>query len=335
MKTVLVCQSFGRESEYRRAVLAILSAFCFLSEEEKKAVTVVLFTDQPNWFQQWLSGIQVDYRLMTPEKMQQMRGEINFLHRMKIALIEETFYAYPKHVMFYIDSDTFFQGSCMPIAVQVSHEKAFMHLIEYPFHTLNNPLYSSTDPFYKFYHLIVNQPIALNDTETVIIQDTLFSYNAGVMCFHPSHVALIPAVYALTTAIYVPTENHASEQYAFSIVLQHKKQLQTIGDTVFHYWHRVQKQVVDERLEKAAFLKLEHLSHTEKLEAVKGLIDVLPAYILRHTYVLLDQVIQELNQDEFKNAYRNFARLLFRSPFLALKNVRHVLYHSKRYLIQK
>jgi hypothetical protein len=335
MKTVLVSQSFGKETEYRRAVLAILSAFCFLNETEKSELTVVLFTDNSAWFEQWLSDIHVVYIPLTPEKITSMRGELNFLHRMKIALIEETFDLFPNQVLFYIDSDTCFQGSFIPIAQSVSSEKAYMHLIEYPFKHLDNPLYSSEDPFYKFYHHIVNQPLQGLKNETFFVRDDHFSYNAGIMCFHPTHRALIPLVYQLTDAIYTPTLNHASEQYAFSLAFQWKKQLGTIDSIVFHYWHRVQKQIMDERLSKTDFLQLEQLTFDEKKKHLARYIAQLPTEVAQHPLMLLDQLIQDLNCDQFRSAYWKFLSLSFRSPRLAMKNCRHVLYHTKRFLIHK
>jgi hypothetical protein len=90
VKVNLVIQSFGRDNEYRRAILTILSFYAHssLKREETK---VLLFTDMPAYFSTFLEGLPVEYVLLTPEKIKSMRGEIDFLHRMKIAVIEEAF----------------------------------------------------------------------------------------------------------------------------------------------------------------------------------------------------------------------------------------------------
>src|SRR5689334_15023080 len=97
---VLVVQSFGKESEFRRAILCIWSFWLYRPDG-----VVVLFTDRPSFFDQALSGRKVEYVHLTTEKIREMRGDIDFLHRMKIAIIEETFRLKKCNVL-YVDSDT-------------------------------------------------------------------------------------------------------------------------------------------------------------------------------------------------------------------------------------
>jgi len=49
---VLALQSFGRENEYRRALLTICSYWVYAGAD----APVVLFTDKPEWFDEWLPG---------------------------------------------------------------------------------------------------------------------------------------------------------------------------------------------------------------------------------------------------------------------------------------
>src|SRR5688500_15091363 len=102
----LVIQSFGRENEYKRAILTVLSFYanCSLPDEQTR---LMLFTDRPEYFSSYLSGLPVDFILLTPEKIKEMRGNIDFLHRMKIAVIEEAFDKTGGNII-YADSDTFF-----------------------------------------------------------------------------------------------------------------------------------------------------------------------------------------------------------------------------------
>src|SRR5687768_13054444 len=102
----LVLQSFGKENEYKRAVLTIMSFYTHYSLPADKS-KVLLFTDNPGYFENYFEGLPVSYILLTPEKIKQMRGEIDFLHRMKIALIEEAF-TLINGPLFYTDSDCFF-----------------------------------------------------------------------------------------------------------------------------------------------------------------------------------------------------------------------------------
>src|SRR5687768_10678009 len=109
----LVIQSFGRENEYRRAILTILSFYAYSSIEMDKT-SVLLYTDKPEYFYGYLDGLPVNYILLTPEKIKKMRGDIDFLHRIKIAVIEEALILSDGAIL-YADSDSFFTGDPKPL----------------------------------------------------------------------------------------------------------------------------------------------------------------------------------------------------------------------------
>jgi hypothetical protein len=126
---ILVSQSFGKKSEYRRVILAFLTMAAHLGNDLKKH-QFVLFTDNPDFFKFWLKDLNVRFVLLTKNIVKVMRGEIDFLNRMKIALIEESFSLYPNQSMFYIDSDTFFIDNTIKGIEQVAGNKSLMHLLE-------------------------------------------------------------------------------------------------------------------------------------------------------------------------------------------------------------
>ena len=98
----LVIQSFGNETEYRRAVLTVLSYYAF---HRKQAQNTILYTDNPAYFSSLLQGLPVRFELLTPERIREMRGEIDFLHRMKIAMIEHAFEVSGEDIL-YTDLET-------------------------------------------------------------------------------------------------------------------------------------------------------------------------------------------------------------------------------------
>ena len=178
----LVIQSFGRENEYKRAILTILSFYAHSSLPTEQT-RVLLFTDQPEYFAEFLRDLPVEFILLTPEKIKSMRGEIDFLHRMKIAVIEEAF-ALSKGPLFYADSDCFFIADPKPVLQQVSEQRAFMHLTEYAFvKEIDDP----TETYENFYGLINRQQFRLTDGSLLKVTEQHSSWNAGVMVFHPSH----------------------------------------------------------------------------------------------------------------------------------------------------
>lgn len=333
-KALLVTQSFGRESEYRRVILAILSAFVYIEKEKRNEIQIVLFTDNPSFFSEWFKGLNVHFVELTPDKIKVMRGNIDFLHRMKIALIEEAFEIFPNHNMFYVDSDTFFIGNPLNCLNKISENISSMHLTEYKFEYLKDLKLPAGESFQAFFKLITAQKfqVANGNMLEVLPDDT--SWNAGVMCLHHSHANFLKDVYSLTDQFYLATKNHASEQYAFSIMLQKFATLIPCDDIVYHYWYRVKKVIIDEQLSKSRFLKLESQSFENKITSLKKYTQNLPNYIDAHFHILMDSSIQSFNENNFKNAYVWLIKAFFKSPLRTLNRAKDILYHSKRYLLR-
>lgn len=323
----LVVQSFGKESELRRAALAVLSFFA-QSTTDIKEVRVVIFTDNKAFFDEYLSGLPLHFVLLTPEKVRAMRGKIDFLHRMKIAMIEEVFQSFSGNLL-YFDSDTFFIGDPMPLVRQLSPDRSFMHVHEYVFEEMKYFPLPGGATFQAYYELIANTSFLLADGTEYKISTGLSSWNAGVMMFHESHKRFIPDVYALTEQTYPLTKNHASEQYAFSILLQTRTALSACEPVIYHYWYRIKKQIVDEFLvSKMTGLKGKSLE--VRIATAKEWTDLLPGYFQRHVLTLRDNAIQEFNENRFFKGYAWAAKAMMKQPLGDKTFVKDVLYHFKR-----
>ena len=326
---VLVTQSFGKESEYKRAIFAVLSFFAHRPLD--KYVQVLIFTDDPEWFKRVLVDLPIHYVLLSPEKIKVMRGNIDFLHRMKIALIEEAFQLYPQHKIVYSDSDSFFTANPDVILEQIAPDCSAMHLWEYEFESLKDRVLPAGKTFQDFYQLIQKQDFVVADGTTIKISPVMSSWNAGVMFFHPEHKRFIPDVYALTDQFYPSTQNHASEQYAFSIVLKQHTRLIPCAAISYHYWYRIKKQIADEFLQdkfNEAFLSA---SLSSRLGLVKEWTQVLPHLFEEHVWMWRDHALQAFNENRFKEAYKWTFNVLLKKPFSSASFVKDALYHTKRY----
>lgn len=325
----LVTQSFGREYEYRRVTLAILSFYSFADKD----VPTILFTDNPGWFAPYLKDFPVQYVLLTPEKIKTMRGKIDFLHRMKIALIEEAFQISGTHLL-YSDSDTFFQGNPVAYFAGMDESKSYMHLHEYEFEYLRNMALPAGKTFRDFLDIIEHRKLLLADGSELPLSAKNSSWNAGVMLLHASHSRWIPDVYTLTDQFYPDSKNHASEQYAFSVLLQTRTHLQACEELVYHYWYNVKKKIIDIFLEQR-LSGLQAMSVDEKLATVKKWTQELPALFDSHVLALKDNAVQTFNNKEFgaglKWAFRAFAKGAWRDTTF----IKDVLYHTKNKLLNK
>lgn len=331
-KTTLVLQSFGNEVEYSRALFTIYSYYAHTSLSQNDT-RVILFTDNPDYFLQYVQGLPVDYVLLTPEKIKQMRGQIDFLHRMKIALIAEAFEMIQGPLL-YVDSDTFFIADPTSLTQQLSPGRAFMHVLEYKFESMRTLALPGGETFHAFVRLTENEEFTLAKGNRIEVSPAQVSWNAGAMFFHPDHAQFIPDVYALTDQFYPPTKNHASEQYAFSVIMQNNTELLPCNSVIYHYWYRVKKKVVDLFLEEKLNKDWANKSLKEKLQQVKIWCDLLPSHFEKHLLTVQDNAIQALNDDRFSEGYRFALKALSKKPS-DKSFIRNILYHTKRRIIGK
>jgi hypothetical protein len=322
----LTLQSFGSEREYRRAILAI---FSFLVFYKKNDFRIVIFTDYPDWFRPWLVALPVDYEHLSPARISNMRGSIDFLHRMKIAEIEQVMSTSGCN-MLYTDSDTFFTGNPDTLLDELDEKMAFMHLREYSFSDMDIEWYGEYGTtMRKFIDLIKSHQLFTESGRPfrITLQDS--SWNAGVIMLHHSHSSLLPTVYTLTDQIFSQTRNHASEQYAFSLVLQRATTLKSCDSVIYHYWSRVKKQIADEFLDKY-FDKLQAQNTLEgKLSVVKYWISILPLHFSNHYLRHRDDAIQHFTENAYAKALRHVFQSFLRRPLLDWGFIRDILYHTK------
>ncbi|PSR52059.1 hypothetical protein AHMF7605_00255 [Adhaeribacter arboris] len=325
----LATQSFGKESEYKRAILTILSFYAHLPNDSATS-QVVLFTDYPTYFEFYLQGVPVKYVTLTTEKIKVMRGTIDFLHRMKIALIEEAFHLVQSNLI-YVDSDTFFIADPTPLLEKLSPVNSFMHLKEYEFEKLwNQPL-----PFGQasraFIQLIESKQFLLAGGSKISVTPKHYSWNAGVMFFHATHARFIPDVYSLTDQFYLSTQSHASEQYAFSVVLQENTKLEPCNSVIYHYWYRVKKQIIDLFLAEQINISLGEKALGQKLEQVRAWCTMLPGYFEENILMVKDNAIQSFNERKYWQGYKYALKVFSKKPF-DFEFFKDVFYHTKKWL---
>jgi primosomal protein N'' len=330
-KLNLVIQSFGREQEYFRAILSIWSFYAHASPEYENT-NVLLFSDRPQFFQDYLKDLPVTYVQLTPASVKQMRGEIDFLHRIKIGIIEEAFQRSQGDLL-YLDADTFFTADPAPLFENLSQKISFMHVNEYAFQALGEMPLPSGAPFHSVLKAIREKEFTMANGRNKRFDPSLFSWNAGVIMLHRAHQILLPDVYAITDQLYFATNNHASEQYAFSMVLQTNTELHACDKIIHHYWYRIKKQIADDFLAAKMNYTWRTLSREEKKRQVKAWTKKLPSYFEQHLLTRRDNAVQAFNRNDFSQGYlwtfKAFVINPFNFPFL-----KDCIYHTKRFFAQ-
>ncbi|MEX2231770.1 MAG: hypothetical protein WD824_06405 [Cyclobacteriaceae bacterium] len=331
-KINLVAQSFGRKNEYLRTIFSIWSFYVHVSAEFKKSKTL-LFTDNPDFFRAYLSELPVTYELLTPERMTEMRGENDFLHRIKIAVIAEAFKRSEGNLL-YMDGDAFFTEDPSPLILRLTKEVSFMHTNEYPFHVLREIPLPSGAPFHAVLNYFEENVFTMANGNKRKFSPTLFSWNAGVVMLHRQHEYLLTDVFAITDQLYASTRNHASEQYAFSIVLQTQTELKACEKVSYHYWHKVKKQIGDHFLNHNISFPWLNLPVEQKKDLVSKWTRKLPGYFDRHLLTVRDNAIQAFNRNDFRQGYFWAFNALIRNPF-NIKFIRDFAYHTRRFLFKR
>jgi hypothetical protein len=327
MSYTLVTQSFGKENEYRRVILTVWSFFAHI--KDPLGINTILFTDNPSFFIPYFKNLPVEYILLTKDKIQAMRGSIDFIHRMKIALIEEAFKKTDTDIL-YTDSDTFFTMDPSRMMANLSLKTSYMHTREYAFEYLKDIPLPSGEPFLKFYRLIKESTFKTT-TGTLEVSLQQYSWNAGVMMFHRDHEKLLPDVYALTDQLYPSTRNHASEQYAFSIIMQKNTTIQPCEEAIYHYWYRVKKAIADLFLQERINEQWASGSIEFKYKSIRHWTEQLPNIFENHILTLRDNAVQAFNSNNFTVGYKYALKALLMEPF-NLTFIKDILYHFKRSL---
>lgn len=267
----LVLLSYGRESEYRRAIFTVLS-FWARYHGPREAVGTILFTDNPGFFQPYLADLPVDYVPLAAEQRRAMQGPHDYAFRVKIGILDEVQQVHPGSSLLYCDSDTFFTADPTLLLRCLAAGTAFMHQPEYTFEEAVG-IYSSFDQAEyprRFLELIASRTFSVGGSQRQFFRSQQ-AWNSGVLGLPPAAAQLMPDVYALTDAFYEGTGWFVAEQLAFSLALPARLPLLRSDQYVFHYWGPRQKQLMDSRLAHLLTPAFGQRPLPERLAAVRPL----------------------------------------------------------------
>lgn len=246
----LVLLSYGRDSEYFRAIFCILS-FASWYEHKLEETRINVYTDNPDFFKPYLSHLNIEYILLTPVLMEDMLANTTYFHRRKVGVIDMTFKNFPAEDLIFIDSDTFFIASQKGLFDDYTPDRSFMHRLEY---TLGGALdfftaFNQDEHPRAFINYIKDREFQVNGKTEVFTADD-YCWNSGVLGLSKTFSKYMPDVYQLTDAFYANSKWFISEQLAFGLVIQRVSDIQPVEDFIVHYWGKRQKELFDALLEE-------------------------------------------------------------------------------------
>jgi hypothetical protein len=329
MGVVFVYFATGNIKLYNRAILSIWSLINNYSAKDNFSIEI--YTDDPSYYNKFLPFEQVRYQLLSQEDILELMGVTNLIHRVKIGIIKKTTILYPNHKLVYIDSDTFFYKPFSPVIEKITSKVCLMHMLEYPMRHLGSYSVNDKDRFRIVYETLKNTSFTIHGKTINILPEEFNSWNAGVIGLDPAHFEYIDAVYELTDQLYLPTRNHACEQYAFSYILETKSSLIACNQQNRHYWHHIEKKITDEILEKLLVERFTKNTVRKNKKTVYKLCHKLLGLYHNHEYALTYKAMIAFQQRKFLLGYKYSLLTLLMNPFQKLTFFRDVAYHTKHF----
>jgi len=223
MGNYLIYQAYGSPDILNEALLSILSYL-----RQPAAATIVVYTDQPAYFRAVLGAApEVTYVVIEPAQWQAWRGEIDFVHRVKIEVLQHAAAHYAGQLL-YVDTDTIFTQSVAPVFAALARGEHFMHVGEGRLGD-GNPLNRK-----------INRALRASGAALLggPISPATQMYNAGVLGFSsPADTPRLAEVLALTEELYRLYPKHVMEQLAFSVVWARSGPVREAAPWVYHYWN--------------------------------------------------------------------------------------------------
>ena len=224
MADFLLYQAYGSPAILNEALFSILS---YLRQEG--GATVLVYTDNPAHFRAVLGETEVlQYVEIAPAQWQAWRGEINFVHRVKIEVLQHAA-AHCAGNLLYADTDTVFLKPLAEVFTALSKGERFMHVGEGRLRD-GNPLNRK-----------INRALQQDAGRTALaggpIGPDTRMYNAGVLGLRSTDAPLLAEVLALTEQLYRLYPKHVMEQLAFSAVLARAGAVREAAPWVYHYWN--------------------------------------------------------------------------------------------------
>ncbi len=253
----ILFQAYGNEGILMECQFALMQLLKYNSTDP---FCVVLYTDNQDFFKPILQQfIHHEIIQVTLGKIKKWRGEINFVHRVKIEILLNFFEIHTGAVL-YFDTDTYCKNSITPLFEEIEKGSIIMHTYE------GNLGDRKSIVFKKWRHFLQQNKIDCNGKLIKNI-DSIQMWNAGVIGFSDINIAELKQALQLTDSIYLKFSKHTVEQFAFSYIFQNTASLKAADSIIFHYWDlKEYRKLLKYFFEKNNFLTTQQ--QTEKLQKI-------------------------------------------------------------------
>jgi lipopolysaccharide biosynthesis glycosyltransferase len=221
----IVYQAYGHKDILNECCYSIIS---LLKHHHNNDLKIVIYTDNKNHFS-FLPTDNIDFIKLNETSIQDYKGPFNFVHRVKIKVLEDFCKKYQGKFI-YVDTDIFFLKNISPLFNRITDNQFLMCNNEGPITNKKNRV------FVKFKNYIDLNKNYLNNHH-IPIPSNIQMWNAGVLGMKTTHDSIIEQVLYTNDTIYPQFHSHIVEQMSFTYQLQKEGNIEASTDYLFHYWN--------------------------------------------------------------------------------------------------
>lgn len=229
MQNYIVYQAYGQECIRQECMFSILS-LCSLKVADK--YQIVVYTDKPEDFAllKPINGLHLSFEILKPEQIQEWRGEIDFVHRVKICLLLDVCDKYKGNIL-YLDTDTYFTEDPQPLFEHIASGTYVMHLPEGRIDSGQNLVFKKLYRFLRKNNFTIQTP-----QKNILVEGKTLMWNAGVVGLSSNDRSLLDEVLLFNDSLHKKYPKHITEQLGFSYFMQQHK-LVPADHFIYHYWN--------------------------------------------------------------------------------------------------
>ena len=220
----IVVQAYGRKDIIDQSIFAVLTVLRWNTLDE-----VWIYTDQAERLTSFFKSIgRVVIVPITPEQIKTWRGQIDFVHRVKLEVLKHASQNLNEPLL-YLDGDTVFLQSPESLRSRIGSGHHLMHIEE-------SRLDQARDPLTKKMAKFCRKNVLPLKSGALRVPSTTSMWNAGVIGLYPQHFGLLDQMIEFTDVAYALYQKHVIEQLAVSYFLQSTGGVSPSDDVIHHYW---------------------------------------------------------------------------------------------------
>ena len=220
--------AFGGIAYQNELLFSILSYFNFHKADENQ---IIIYSDSIDFFKKKLPQ-SIIYIELPNDDITNWKGKHNFVHRVKVKVIEDVVSKYEGNFL-YLDSDTYFTKNCSEIFNNINSNAIYFDKCEGKLIDNKGGIARKMKAFLKneseFKIPSLNETIKIDSDFTV--------WNAGIIGFNSSYSNQLKMVEELVDELYSKNQLFVMEQIAFNYFFQKQTNPLESINYIHHYWY--------------------------------------------------------------------------------------------------